>query len=103
VLLSTVGKLNGSAECVRSGVGTDIGCVGVRTGSVFVRAGETGLGADVTRSRSIRFRIIFLAMPVPAPLPFSSHVSIGGAAVYMNDRGTIILLVAVRINGVARM
>lgn len=73
--------------CSRSVVGTGTGCVGVLTGSDVVRDGEIGLGVDVTCCLSRPFHgngfVFFL-------VPFSSQVSIGGAAEYLKDLGTII-------------
>ena len=73
--------------CSRSTVGTGTGCVGICTGSETVREGEIGRGADVIwlGCRILRSGFAFLAAL------FSSQVaSIGGAAEYLNDLGTII-------------
>jgi hypothetical protein len=85
-VLLTGGMLFASAGRLRSGLGTDTGCVGIRAGSVIVRAGDGGLGVDVSR--------VFGAMLLRGLVltSFSSSDCIGGAAVYLNDLGTIILL-----------
>ena len=85
-LLVRIGVLVGPADCVRSGIegaGTDRGCVGTRTGSVVVRAGDIGLSAD--------FLSLLGEVLLPTRLfPFfsSKTLSLGGEELYLNDRGT---------------
>lgn len=85
-LLLIGGMLFVSVVEARSGLGTDTGCVGSLAGSVIVRAGERGLGAEVNCVLGATF---FREIVLPF---FSSSDSIGGAAVYLNALGTIILL-----------